>query len=132
MNEVRLLKVARAIREAHASGLSFDMERYHSCGSPGCAMGHYVAREDLQDEFTLVTGRGFGLIGLRGTDGPMDGDYPEHFAKHFDITRIQAIELFAWDGCSLALNDALKAARYIENFVEKNREVKPVNPPVHA
>jgi hypothetical protein len=128
MNEVRLLKVARAIREAHAHGMAFDMDRYHTCGTPGCAIGHYVAREDLQDEYVLLTGYVVGHIGMKITGQPLEGDYMTHFAWHFDITRTEALELFAWDGCSLALHDALKAAEYVERFVERHREIKPVNP----
>lgn len=79
MNKIqskRLLNVARALREAHAAKMKFNMEKFvygnraaledgawntetcdyspstnrekNFCGTPACALGHYAARTDLQ------------------------------------------------------------------------------------
>ena len=72
----RLLNVARALRDAHAAKMKFDMEKWvfgdegsiersaynydtnsygkacnneaEFCGTPACALGHYASRTDLQ------------------------------------------------------------------------------------
>lgn len=116
----RLLNVARALRESPAPEM-FTMAKYgHPCGTPACAFGHYCARGDLQDEFTLA---GF------NNSWPHAGRVPLMYnddvvLAHFGITREEAHELFHDDvsdedglvGCGNA-QTALEAADYIERFV---------------
>lgn len=132
MNKERLLNVAKALRES-PNPAEFSMGTYQSCGTPACALGHYAARQDLQDDFEL--GEKFG-IAPRGARSAYDirGDTLTYCGRevcsHFGITEGQATQLFADGdpdedegsgipvGCGNPIN-AVAAAEYIEHFVER-------------
>lgn len=134
MNKQRLLNAAKAVRETPSPG-KFSMSRFGletypvpqvdspGCGTPGCVLGHYAARADLQDEFKLVGSDIF----LR------DAVVPENFwerggngltynadviCDHFQISSNQACQLFSTAGCEYA-QTPWEAANYIERFVEE-------------
>lgn len=112
----RLLNVARALRECPDPS-RFTMSReFHDCGTPACAWGHYVARTDLQDEFTINPGRmGYAIH----RDGATFVTYSaDEVLQHFGITQTETCELFSMNGCGLAIT-ALQAATYIERFVAR-------------
>lgn len=84
------------------------------CGAPACVLGHYCAREDLQDDFRVV-GRG-----IRGRYSPGDGlgfdsiEVRMHFGLRFD----ESHTLFGEYGCRNA-KSAEQVSEYIRNFVAK-------------
>ncbi len=116
----RLLNVARALRESEIPK-DFRMVAFRNeCGTPACALGHYVARQDLQRAFTW---------GRPGGDYPRDRfphskksghevfyTYPE-IQEHFGLNEKQLEELFGEDGCGDARGPR-SAAQYIERFVQ--------------
>ena len=119
----RLLMVAKALRES-AKPDDFDMcDVLNSCGTPGCAFGHYVYRTDLQDFVKPTLGtfvdteREFWKPVY--TDG---GGYASfrsgRVREHFGLTAHEQGELFDGDGCGGA-ETANEAAHYIERFVAK-------------
>lgn len=131
MHAERLLNIAKACRES-PSPEKFDMSQIHMCGTPACALGHYVARKDLQQTFELRHPYGIQVVG--GTD--FVGIDSQEILDHFGITASQAAELFdepqdyEYDddgedgmpvgaGCGNA-RTAIQAAEYIERFVERN------------
>jgi hypothetical protein len=114
----RLLNVARALREAplpKAFCMQFwtyddsRLERGFPCGTPACALGHYAARADLQDEF---------FINHRGRLDTIERDeLPIRLAvKHFGLTEAETDRLFEMWGCGGATTP-IEAAEYIEAFV---------------
>lgn len=127
MNKQRLLNVAKALRESK-NPESFSMGMYTRCGSPGCALGHYASRGDLQQTFVLAESD--------GVDCPYEDSIEtddlgrikvgagltcnaQAICDHFEIDKKQAHELFAGSGCGMATT-AKDAARFIEDFVESN------------
>jgi hypothetical protein len=113
MHAQRLLNVARALRESR-NPEQFTMGRYvNMCGTPGCALGHYAARHDLQDYFRLNQ---HWLESSR--PDPMEIIYGA--MDHFEITEKQSDELFSEVGCGNA-KTPIQAAEYIEAFVERHR-----------
>lgn len=142
MNKERLLNVAKALREAiHPE--QFDMERHvHPCGTPACAFGHYAAREDLQDEFSINTTndptrcRSEGVHWRATGEGLFNGYADRRVLRHFGITDRQAEELFGaasdfeedsdddFGGTHARLARTTKtpaeAADYIERFVAEH------------
>lgn len=118
MNAERLLNVVRALRESLAPEL-FDMELYvHECGSPACALGHYAMRPDFQDDFTIQGGN------IRYQGAFCFWNAHDAAARHFDITKDEAKELFDDDGCGGA-RTIDEAADYIVAFVEIKRSARP-------
>lgn len=115
MNKQNFENLIRANRECHLPD-KFDMHTYgHPCGTPGCVLGQYAAREDLQSAFKLT---GAGRLWSRdGLHSLWSGD--ELVAEHFGITWTQALELFGVDGCGRAQTPE-QAAAYIEKFVKEN------------
>lgn len=117
MNAKRLLNVAKALRESPAPD-QFTMGQYaHRCGTPACALGHYAARHDLQGQFVLHQGHD-GIFCV----GADDDDVPYHDRRvlhHFGIDGEDAERLFGPTGCGSA-KTPIKAAEYIERFVEQN------------
>lgn len=115
MNRQNFENLIRANRECPRPD-KFDMHTYgHDCGTPGCVLGQYAAREDLQDAFVLtVNGR---VLSRNRRIGLWSGD--ELVAEHFGITWMQALELFGVDGCGRAQTPS-EAADYIEKFVKEN------------
>lgn len=113
--DLNLLKVAQALRESNNPG-HFTMLRYRNeCGTPACALGHYAAREDLQDTFCLRLGGA-----SPGRANVFNGFFCDHLRvlKHFGLTGPQARQLFSSMGCDRA-RTANDAADYIERFVAK-------------
>lgn len=114
VNKKRLMLVVQALRESPSPD-DFTMRQFgHNCGTPGCALGHYAHRRDLQKIFKLSDGgylqRTAGLKDTQGID-----DYA--VLRHFGITYDQSMELFSGSaGCGNALT-ATEAANYIEKFV---------------
>ena len=111
----RLAKVSRALRESEHPEV-FTMSFYtHPCGSPACALGHYVARHDLQRTFEP------GPVPLVArTIRRIKGCYGPEVTSHFGIAEHEAKELFASDGCDRACS-ANTAADYIDKFIARKR-----------
>ena len=102
----RLLNAARAVRESPAPH-RFNMDYYlHADGTPGCVIGHYCARTDLQDAYRTTFGGH--IIATSLNDDPL---------KHFGITGAEHNLLFSGRGCCGA-QTVEQAARYIEAFAE--------------
>lgn len=119
MNEERLLNVAKACRESKHPEL-FNMDnQIHACGTPACAFGHYCAREDLQQEFTIATRwSAFSIQTTSGSNKDVWWD-DDCVLEHFGITRREANELFFAGGCGNAKTPT-EAAEYIERFVAEH------------
>jgi len=125
MNKERLLNVAKALRESPAPD-KFNMNRVsHACGSPACAIGHYVARQDLQSDFLPVPpghshmdregGTGHVLL----TSGKVVFFTARSLLEHFDLDSDEYEQLFGGGyGCGDA-RTAIEAAEYIERFVAR-------------
>ena len=125
MNQIhkkRLLNVAKAFRETkHAT--AFDMGHWGfkyfygdtnddpACGTPGCALGNYAFRRDLQHTFKLA---GETVTLSNGNDAFED----QSVHKHFNISQREFEELFGGAGCGRAKTHE-QAATYIEKFVVK-------------
>lgn len=120
MNIERLLNVAKALRESKRPG-NFTMRRYvNVCGTPACAFGHYAAREDLQDDFSINTKedphRHFDEgVHDRQTGAPIMYD-AEKVCEHFGATYEQLVPFFEYNGCGNA-KTASEAAEWIERWV---------------
>lgn len=112
----RLLNVARACREA-TNPNHFTMRSFMTaCGTPGCALGNYAVRRDLQDVFYLRKRNQW--LGIRQNHKDAQGFADPHVLEHFGIDEDEAEELFGPAGCNWAgTPDA--AARYIETFVAR-------------
>ena len=68
----------------------------HPCGTPGCALGHYAAREDLQSDFRIgndVLADLFNTIVSRRTGKALTLTSRE-VCEHFGIDHYQARMLF--------------------------------------
>lgn len=147
IHKERLLNVAKALREEAArrkanpprnSGDRFNMECFaNQCGSPGCALGTYAHRADLQSAFRIakLAGGTWWVVDAEGeqvyVDGPerdpdTDELHGESYAsrsikEHFGLTDEQAAELFWMTGCGNAQTEH-EAADYIEAFVARDGE----------
>jgi hypothetical protein len=131
MNKERLLNVAKALRESEKPD-EFDMGTYvHMCGTPACALGHYAARIDLQDQFRIKE-RGKNMFGTQMEPAIRDektGDWVEYddetVMDHFEISDAEAEVLFGppsstWEDDDRLADNAknpTEAAAFIENFV---------------
>jgi hypothetical protein len=92
----RMLNVVRALQES-PNPKSFTMGRWGTtCNTPACAMGHYAAREDLQDDFSLENGE----IVDRHTRKSVCGD--DTIDTHFNLTPRERFKLFSTSGCGHA------------------------------
>ena len=111
MNKERLLNVAKALRES-PSPEDFDMGTYITdCGTPGCALGHYAAREDLQSLLSLCGNRD-----IKFREGGSAWYADSRISEHFELGTPQLEELFDCTGCGRARTTE-QAATYIEQFV---------------
>lgn len=112
----RLLNVARACRESeHAD--KFSMEEYaHPCGTPGCALGNYAMRQDLQKTFGLTTSPIHGRPWLMWKSISLVYFDSLKVMDHFGLIDGEAWELFSLAGCNNAQTPE-EAADYIEQFV---------------
>lgn len=110
MHTQRLLNAARAVRE-RAAIENFTMACYfHECGTPGCVLGTYALRTDMQTDISPT------LLKNHRESAPDDID---QIAEHFDLTSEQVRELFAYNGCGKARTPE-QAAAYIEAFVTRH------------
>ena len=106
MNKQRLLELAdildRADAEHEARGEpGYDQERYtHNCGTPACALGHWMA---ANPEFMRRNKPGFII---------------EKAKLEFDLDYGGADDLFGPVGCNGA-KTAKQAADYIRDFVAR-------------
>lgn len=114
MNKKRLLNVAKALRESKNPDM-FTMRRFsHPCGTPACALGHYAARGDLQEDFLFDQ---HSVLVRSDTGDTVWLDEEEGFVmNHFDITEDEVEWLFGEEGCNSAAT-ANEAAEFIEKFV---------------
>lgn len=97
------------------------MTAWGECGTPGCALGHYAARRDLQRTFTLQTeGEMVDVCTANGewVAFPLEDSVLEVFEEHFDLSASEVERLFGPDGCGRAKTPN-KAADYIERFVKQ-------------
>ena len=131
----RLMKVVQSLLESKRPR-KFDMGMYvhtheNFCGTPGCALGHYAARRDLQKVFKVFVNKdGLRAAGNDYEDGAYgflkgpDDRRVHHDSlivqEHFGLTRYEATELFASDGCDNA-KTTRAAAKYIKDFIEFKR-----------
>lgn len=98
MNKEALLNVAKALRES-PNPEQFDMSRYvNACGTPACAFGHYAAREDLQEVFSINTTADPNRfphqgVHLRATEVQVNYAQPL-VVEHFGLKHWQLNELF--------------------------------------
>jgi len=116
IHKKRLLNVAKACRETKFPK-AFTMSQYTRmegdwpCGTPGCALGNYAARRDLQrgfliDSYGNARDRVCGLGLLPAAE------------RHFGLAFGEVHRLFGPNGCGSA-KTAKQAARFIENFVKR-------------
>ncbi len=125
---LNLLQLEQILTEAHAryanssanSSAGYDQSRFFRdrCGTPACALGHWIAANSDQVPFTWA-------------DAVIDHGasiYPKDFRKwllnQFEITAKEAAELFSSAGCGYA-KTAAEAAAYIRDFVERKIATDP-------
>lgn len=130
----RLLNVAKALRES-PKPKAFTMSCFIRgdrldqfegwCNTPGCALGHYASRRDLQRVFTVITERDrdgnpmdYSLRFLHDEEGSEGISFSDNnFLKYFGLDSYRdADELFSSYGCGDA-STPKAAAKYIEQFV---------------
>lgn len=105
----RLLNVATACRETKFPD-EFDMGHFGlDCDTPGCALGNYAVRRDLQTRFALDQ------HGELVYDDGSIAWFSEQ-VDYFGISRPEIDELFQTNGCGRA-KTANEAATYIEGFL---------------
>lgn len=97
-----------------------NMSRYgNGCGSPGCLLGNYADRSDLQDEFELSPCRpddDHRLVRNK-LSGCVVGCQFAAIQNHFGIDSRDAHDLFSSTGCSEAFTDLVLAVSYVRVFV---------------
>lgn len=118
IHKIRLLNVARALRESpNPGGFSMGVE-FHECGTPACAWGHYVSRTDLQDHFIATPEDREDGFARSIISGEMliydDGEVMQHFG----VTKHEISDLFCASGCNKAAT-AIEAAEWIEQFAQR-------------
>jgi hypothetical protein len=126
--EQRMRNVIRSSREA----LTFGMSRFcdYECGTPGCHIGNYAARGDLQQDFMLVRHEqalGHDLTAwwpIHSESGDTLNPGSPEFQAHFGITQEESLELFDTDGCGNAGNDRELAIKYLEDFCARKWPVE--------
>lgn len=123
MNKERLLNVAKALRESKRPE-KFTMRRYvNVCGTPACAFGHYAAREDLQDEFSINTKEDPCRFSDEGVHERHNGHQimfdHEIVCEHFGSSYEELAVFFEYNGCGNA-KTAEAAAEFIENWCASN------------
>lgn len=130
MRADRLLLVAKALRESQCPQ-AFIMTRIHTCGTPHCAFGHYIARRDLQQIFQFPMGDFAEQIGehtgahmhnviMSGVWGAtsVNFNWRRCISEHFDLDDTQVQMIFGPHGCNDA-DTAEAAADYIETYVRR-------------
>lgn len=125
----RLLDMVRALREAQEDPhfvKDFTMHLFvNQCGTPGCALGHYAYRRDLQSMFILSkpnnddTGLHYAnAFDYHRPDRPWIRFGDDTLLNYFDITIDEAEQLFEAHGCGGA-RTPLAAADFIDAFVAR-------------
>lgn len=111
----RLLNVARACRESeHAD--KFTMTKFtYSCGTPGCALGNYAGRGDLQKVFSIRWSDDLQALDLFFRDRETVENSVE-IQNYFGVSKSEAWRMFSLSGCNNAQTPEA-AADYIEQFV---------------
>jgi hypothetical protein len=129
----RLLNVARALRESpkpeaftmscyiRGDGVDADRVKTNWCGSPGCALGHYANRTDLQ-RLMQISNTCLELV-YHESQYAVRFDHVQ-IQDHFGIDRGQCHDLFGSDGCGGA-KTPIAAAKFIEKFVKTKYNSKP-------
>lgn len=80
------------------------------CGTPGCSLGHYASRIDVQRVF---------ILNNRGKVETKSGHALEsETAHHFGIDHLQFSQLFGSEGCGNAKRPG-SAAKYVDRFTDK-------------
>jgi len=111
----RLMNVVRALRESPNPDM-FTMEIFlHPCGTPGCALGHYLCRTDLQKTFKVID-----ADNVRIATKNIESDFFHDVKEHFGLSHEWYGELFSETGCGNA-KTAEEAAKYIQDFVMHTR-----------
>lgn len=129
----RLLNVARALREyehperfsmdfyLHGDEFAVDIQdeietKKEWCGTPGCALGTFASRPDLQRLLTVERHEdGQPYMAFRGEGEEAYYD-TEELQDYFGIEWDEAIDLFSSSGCGGATTP-ISAANYIDKFV---------------
>ncbi len=122
----RLRNVVKALVEAEGG---YDQGSYrligigedgveHSCGSPGCAFGHYVSRPDLQSEFMFSGGD----VEFTDPDRQVEFVGTDEIGVHFEMPWQRAREIFSTGGCDFADRDKSQAIAYIQDFIERHEK----------
>lgn len=122
VGERRLLTLAWDLDTADEKHRSKKQPTYdqhqikHNCGTPACAIGHWIRRTRgriaLSKDGVLTHAEVFGSEGVSAVG-----------SIEFRITREQANELFAGDGCGKA-KTAKQAAKYIRRFVKRIKKLE--------
>jgi hypothetical protein len=112
------------------------MSRVHTCGTPNCALGHYVARRDLQSVFQFPLWacadrlyqerhcniNNMILAGVWGATRPVFM-WRRLVQNHFELSEHQVEMIFGATGCNDA-ETAEQAAEYIERFVALQKQLE--------
>jgi len=115
INEDALRNAIRALRESPDPS-EFTMRDFtgdSDCRTPGCVLGHYAARPDLQQTFKLDR-----QLVLRDDEDAWPSYEGPEVCEHFGLTAEQACELFGPTGCDGA-ESTRDAIAYIERFIER-------------
>lgn len=84
------------------------------CGAPACVLGHYCAREDLQDDFS-VRYRGIISRNANPNDNSLGFDSIE-VRRHFDLRFDESHAIFGEYGCRNARHPE-QVSEFIRDFV---------------
>lgn len=104
------LNLIKAVAE-HPKPSEFTMNYYgHYCGTPGCALGTYASRTDLQDTFKLKAADLYSASGYR-----IDYYHPL-VERHFGLTIEEIHKLFSGYGCGGA-ETSEEAHKYLLDFL---------------
>jgi hypothetical protein len=126
----RLLNVAKALRESpepeaftmscYIRGDSMDHVKTNWCGTPGCALGHYANRIDLQRLIQINNS----FMKLEYCENLHTAYFDDaRIQDHFGIDRGQCHDLFGSSGCG-DVKTPIAAAKFIEKFVKTNYKGK--------
>lgn len=111
-----ILDVADAVHRANKEPTYDQQQIKHNCGTPGCAIGHWIrhsrGRIIFYSNGLLTHEEVFGAEGISAVG-----------SIEFRITRDQSVELFAGDGCGNA-KTAKQAAKYIRRFVKQVKKLE--------
>jgi len=116
--EPNLYRLGLLIECLHGSTM-FSMEVYGmDCNTPCCVLGHYCARQEIQQQFRLCDGVTDALIIDMEGEQLVQYNHPA-VLQHFGITADEAFELFGVDGCGHA-QSATQAQAYLKSFIARH------------